>query len=250
MATLGEDSVAASAKAKGLGHDYVQSFLGRWFEDWSREDIGTSKCLHCMFRRNCHHVPRGCTFIDDRTPVWRTSFDIWESNGWRACRILSYDCGFLLGEDESSVVVKMPDEFTFALTPARTVYLAVPFSRGFSPMRVAPRRGETYEEFTRRVDADLQEIRLLLEKDMLTGSPGSKVRMIIEKMGHGEELRELYNNDVEFMASDYWPGMTFDDIVDMYGKRKVEITPEVYRKTIKEIKGSRRRNRNREEVLQ
>lgn len=192
-----------------------QEILGRMIvrfkEDSNRDDVGTGKCMHCIFRRDCTRVPNNCPFIDDRTPMHVISFAVYEC----AEEVVKYDCGWLVFPGGEKVSVKPADLGQYIrLTENSAIGKREPFSMGICLHRAVPRPGETFENYARRVNEAFDRLQESLEnKDIPLEK---KMRGIIRAAGKESDLKELYEDDMGFFVSDYWPGKTMQEVVNMY----------------------------------
>ena len=191
------------------------AFYTQYVEDTNRDDIGTSKCMHCLFRHNCRSVPRGCPFVDDRTPMNRLSFEMSDIRGNTSD--IKYDCGWLL-PDEGDPVAKMPDELPdlVGITASTRMTRTRPFDSGVGAYHILPMRGELYNAFLDRVDKLVTQV-----TESLHGvtSVEDRMRTIIKGMGLSNDLKEKYCDNLHFLMDDIWPGMTMSEVVNMYDNK-------------------------------
>lgn len=194
----------------------------RFKDDRVRTDVGTGKCLHCLFRRNCGLSPSACAFLDGGLPVRKLAFVVFDT--LKRERIYEYDCGWVSENGELNDTAVMPDEIDVMMGPGRTAWAITPFSLGRSPFRAVPRRGETREAFDRRVSAVVEKVRTMDDH----GKPLTRLRRLFTKLGKDGELHDNYCDDVMFMAGDYWPGMSPEEILAMYTSSGCDVTPREY----------------------
>lgn len=198
--------------SEGQLHD---AFYTQYAGDTNRDDIGTSKCMHCLFRHNCKSVPRGCPFVDDRTPMNRLSFKLFDTRD--DAPEINYDCGWLI-PDEGDPVAKMPDELPglVVVTASTGMTRTRPFDSGIGAYHILPMRGEPYNVFLDRVDRLVTQV---TESIQGITSVEDRMRAIIKGMGLSDDFKEKYGGDLRFLMDDVWPGMTMSEIVDMYDHR-------------------------------
>lgn len=216
--------------------DTLYLILDEFSRDCRRDDVGTSKCMHCLFNRHCYLCPNCCCFIDDRTPVHRLSFYVYNKSIAESRPEFVYDCGWLVpygGSPNNDTLPVMPDEITDLLTldDKYIISLTAPFNMRFSPFHAVPKKTETYGRMMERV---MSVIRILENDELKDLDVDKKIKKIIQLSGHTEELKTTYGDDLDFFLEDYWPGQTKEEIVKVYFKPK-EVTIEEYMKSRRKL---------------
>ena len=189
----------------------LRDMLSRFSRDSNRSDVGTSKCMHCVFRHDCMLVPNQCPFLDDRTPEHKLSMEF-SCRGERGM----YDCGWLHMPSIGHVVVLVKDLGQYmSLDKGALINRRAPFSCDLCVHRAVPKPGETYEAYTDRVERAMAVLRSEMTDD--GKSIMARMKDIVRAIGKEDLLRDAYEGDIRFFTSDYWPGMTMDEIIRMYG---------------------------------
>lgn len=237
LLTMGDKAVRNFVMRHKTDADYLfDAFMQKYISDSNREDIFLSKCMHCFFKRACMKTPNFCSFIDERTPIHQLAFNVITRNSRRF--ILAYDCGWIIRNNNGDRKMMpenavMPDEFSDVMFPEYQVKAFRPFSLNLSRCRAVPKRGESYDAFKKRIDAVIEKFK----KETATTSMTlrQKMMLIIKSTGHEEELKNIYEGNLEFLLSDWWPDMSMQEIVNLYEKKSDEVSMDDFIKNRKRI---------------
>ena len=184
--------------------------LWQFSNDTRRDDVGTSKCLHCTFNRDCAMAPNYCAFVDDRTPMHRLSFSLVTDNSKTV-----YDCGWLVLENVGPLAVPPSDLGQYIRIKQDMMFFNYkPFSLNLCIHMAVPKPGESMDEYRERVETAISLLSNRSDDNKL--SETQMLKNIVKAIGKENDLKEIYDNNIRFFADDYWPGSTFKEILAMY----------------------------------
>ena len=202
---------------------------------------------------------RICTsFTDVKIPTWKLNFKLTGNHGY-GYELLVFEGGllktlnkaaiaYLLKTDETDNllqdrIVSKHEALEFAqkiLTNKKNLILkdgeTIPYSIKYrinievykkpehlEGLYIRPAKGETIEEYKVRVkeitDKSYELYEEALNSENKQSSAEERLKEVLRIIGLSDILSLHYNGDVTWMAQDYWPGMTIDEIDRHYSAK-------------------------------